>query len=71
MTKSHKHLTPYKYRNKFITLSQVVDNQYTPIPDPFLAKNQESYNKVMFIIKNYLEKYETILLSRFSNDQNP
>lgn len=42
---------------KFVTLSYAAEGKYTPIPDPFLYKSQEEYDKVMSIIKVYLEKY--------------
>lgn len=40
-----------------MTLSYAAEGKYTPIPDPFLYKSQEEYDKVMSIIKVYLEKY--------------
>lgn len=61
MSKMHKWLTPWRFRNKFITLSEAAEGKYTPIPDPFLYKSQEEYDKVMSVIKVYLEKYAAAL----------
>lgn len=61
MSKMHKWLTPAKYRKKFITLSEAAEGKYTPIPDPFLYKSQEDYDKVMSVIKVYLTLYATKL----------
>ena len=61
MSKMHKWLTPAKYRKKFITLSEAAEGRYTPIPDPFLYKSQEDYDKVMSVIKVYLTLYATKL----------
>ena len=36
MSKIHRILTPHKYRDKFVTLSEAATGKYTPIPDPFL-----------------------------------
>ena len=45
----------------FITLSEAAEGKYTPIPDPFLYKSQEDYDKVMSVIKVYLTLYATRL----------
>ena len=57
MSKMHKWLTPCRYRKKFLTLSEAAEGKYTPIPDPFLYKSQEEYDKVMSVIKVYLTLY--------------
>ena len=57
MSKMHGWLTPCRYRKQFVTLSYAAEGKYTPIPDPFIYKSQEEYDKVMSIIKVYLEKY--------------
>lgn len=66
MSRMHGVLTPLKYRKKFITLSRAATGKETPIPDPFLYKTQEEYDKVMSVIKVYLEKYAAVLESRLS-----
>jgi protein-tyrosine-phosphatase len=69
MTRFHKFLTPTKYKSKFTTLSQVALKKYIPIPDPFLASNQKSYDQIMFQIKDYLKKYATCLLESFTDQE--
>ena len=66
MSKMHRLLTPCKYRKKFMTLSYAAEGKYTPIPDPFLYKTQEEYDRVMSVIKVYLEKYAAVLEQKFS-----
>ena len=66
MSKMHRLLTPRKYRKKFMTLSYAAEGKYTPIPDPFLYKTQEEYDRVMSVIKVYLEKYAAVLEQKFS-----
>ncbi len=57
MCRIHKLLTPRKYKNKFVTLSEAATGKYAPIPDPFLARSQDEYDKVMSVIKKYLTLY--------------
>lgn len=57
MSKMHRWLTPCRWRKKFVTLSEAAEGKYTPLPDPFLYKTQEEYDKVMSVIKIYVEKY--------------
>ncbi|GEM_PF-402479 len=57
MSKFHRYLLPIKYRKKTFTLSEVAINKYVKIPDPFLLKTQEEYNKAMEPIKNYIDIY--------------
>ena len=57
MSKIHRILTPHKYRDKFVTLSEAATGKYTPIPDPFLYPSQNEYDKVMSVIKKYLTLY--------------
>lgn len=57
MSKIHRFLTPHKYRNKFVTLSEAATGKYTPIPDPFLYPSQNEYDKVMSVIKKYVTMY--------------
>ena len=66
MSKMHKWLTPVSQRKKFMTLSEAAEGKYTPIPDPFLYKSQEEYDKVMSIIKVYLQKYAASLETKFA-----
>lgn len=66
MSKMHKWLTPSKYRKKFMTLSYAAEGKETPIPDPFLYKSQEEYDKVMSVIKVCLEKYAAALEAKIA-----
>lgn len=68
MSRLHRALTPRKYREKFITLSEAAEGRYTPIPDPFLYKTQEKYDEVMAVIKRYLEEYAAVLEKKFSDN---
>ncbi len=63
MSKMHKALTPKKFRDKVITLSELATGSYSKIPDPFLIADQEKYNKVMNIIKIWVEAYFDVLES--------
>lgn len=65
MSNMHKLLTPRKYRNKFKTLSEVAVGKSIKIPDPFMMK-QDDYNKVMEVIKMFLEIYAKNLEQSFS-----
>lgn len=67
MTKIHGYLTPKRFRNKFLTLSEAADGVYKPVPDPFLKKSQQDYDADMEIIKGYLLRYADNIL----NEQNP
>lgn len=69
MSRFHKTLTPIKCKKKFITLSEAAGDEYTPIPDPFLAKSQEEYNKAMAVIKAYLIKYKNNLKESLLKDK--
>ena len=57
MSKMHRAMTPRKYRDKFITMSEAATGRYENIPDPFLAKSQEEYNKVMKVLRDYIVLY--------------
>jgi len=57
MSHMHKMLTPIKYRKKYMTLSEAAIGEYKGIPDPFLYKTQEEYDKVMDVLKDYLKKF--------------
>ncbi|MDD6808127.1 MAG: hypothetical protein PUD72_06770 [Oscillospiraceae bacterium] len=56
MTKSHKALVPFFWKNKFKTLSEVAIGEYKPVSDPWLQK-PEDYAKSMLEIKAYIEQY--------------
>ena len=57
MSKMHGLMTPKKYRGKYRTLSEIATGKYSPVPDPFLATSQESYDKTMAVLKDYVYKY--------------
>lgn len=65
MSKMHRLLTPKKYRDKYITLSEAATGEYASIPDPFLAMSQESYDKTMDTLKRYIEEYFSKLKAQF------
>lgn len=65
MSKMHKLLTPKKYRDKYITLSEAATGEYAPVPDPFLATSQESYDKTMDTLKRYITEYFEKLKAKF------
>ncbi len=65
MSKMHKLLTPKKYRDKYITLSEAATGEYAPVPDPFLATSQESYDKTMDTLKRYITEYFAKLKAKF------
>ena len=67
MTKTHKILTPKKYRDKFLTLSEAAYGEYSPIPDPFLQNNFEKYSECMNIIKTALIEFCDKLEEQFSS----
>lgn len=65
MSKMHKLFTPKKYRDKYITLSEAATGKYAPVPDPFLAMSQESYDKTMDTLKRYITEYFAKLKAKF------
>lgn len=69
MTYTHKWETPCKYWKKFKTLSQITDGKYIPIPDPWLKKTQEEYNKEMDKLDIYIEKLANVLRERFKEQE--
>lgn len=66
MSKAHKWLTPAKYRNKYISLSEAATGTFKSVPDPFLSRTQESYDVVMSRLKQYLVLYADKLQKEFS-----
>lgn len=56
MTRWHKWCLPKELQSKYIDLSVAAGDSYKAIPDPFLAPNQASYNKVMRVVKGYVER---------------
>lgn len=69
MTKSHKMYTPKEFRNKFTTLSEIANEKYVKIDDPFLSRNQEEYNEIMRTIYFFLEQYRNNLEQDFVNEE--
>lgn len=65
MSNMHKWLTPKKYRKKYVSLSQAAIGKYSPIPDPFLARNQAEYDKTMTVLKDYIMRYFDKLKAQF------
>ena len=57
MTRWHKWCLPKELCSKYVNLSEVAGEKYKAIPDPFLAINQEEYNKVMAVVGDYVKKY--------------
>ena len=57
MTRWHKWLLKKEWKGKFETLSEAATGKYAAIPDPFLARNQSSYDSAMKVIKDYLVKF--------------
>ncbi len=68
MSKTHKLLTPIKYKKKCVTLSQIATGKYELIPDPFLALSQQDYDRVMGILKRYLYQYMDVLRVEFGGE---
>lgn len=66
MSRMHGLMTPAKYRNKYRTLSEIATGKYSPVPDPFLALSQKSYDKTMAVLKDYVTKYYEKLKAQFS-----
>ncbi len=62
MTRSHKWCLPCALRKKYKNLSEVAGHRYKAIPDPFLAINQEEYDKVMAVISEYVKEFAKNLL---------
>jgi len=52
MSKIQKLFCPH--RSKFITLSQAADDNYRRIRDPWLEKNQENFNQIMYQIRDFM-----------------
>lgn len=68
MSRLHRLLTPRKYRDKFVTLSEAATGKYVPIPDPFLYTSQNDYDRVMSVIKKYLTLYAEKLERQFAGE---
>ena len=68
MGRLHRLLTPRKYRDKFVTLSEAATGKYVPIPDPFLYTSQNDYDRVMSVIKKYLTLYAEKLERQFAGE---
>jgi len=66
MTNMQKYFLPFWFWKKFTTLSEVSGDSYTKIPDPFLEKTQQGYDKVMGVIDNYIDKYLETLKANFN-----
>lgn len=63
MSRMHGLLTPRKYRKKYVTLSEAATGKYSPVPDPFLATSQQSYDKTMLVLKGFVTQYFSKLKS--------
>ncbi len=57
MTRWHKWLLPKEYKARFKTLSEAAIGKYRAVPDPFLAADQDSYDRAMGVIKKYLTRF--------------
>lgn len=57
MTRWHRWLLPARLKTKFVTLSEAAEGVYRPVPDPFLAKDEATYDRAMAVIKKYLAEY--------------
>lgn len=66
MTRWHKWCLPGDLRAKYFNLSEIAGEKYKAIPDPFLAINQEQYNKVMSVVGDYVKKYALKLIGERS-----
>ena len=64
MTRWHKWLLPRSLKPKFKTLSEAAEGVYKPVPDPFLAKDEATYDRAMSVIKKYLGEYAEKLKER-------
>lgn len=62
MTRWHKWCLPFGLRKKYVNLSEVAGDKYKAIPDPFLAKSQDEYNKCMSIVGDYVDRYANRLM---------
>lgn len=62
MTRWHKWCLPKELRSKYVNLSEASGGEYRAIPDPFLAPNQEEYNKVMAVVGEYVKNYALSLI---------
>lgn len=58
MTKSHKIMLNKKYKDKFLTLSEVATGKYEAVADPWLEKDIEKYFTQMQKLKDFLEVYK-------------
>lgn len=58
MENFNKHFTPFWFRKKYKSLSEVAIGKYVRVEDPFLMKDMNDYFKVMDVIKDYLEKFK-------------
>lgn len=63
MSRMHGLLMPRKYRKKYVTLSEAATGKYSPVPDPFLATSQQSYDKTMQVLKGFVTQYFSKLKS--------
>lgn len=63
MSRMHGLLTPRKYRKKYVTLSEAATGKSSPVPDPFLATSQQSYDKTMLVLKGFVTQYFSKLKS--------
>lgn len=66
MSRVHRHLLPFWWRKKYVTLSEAATGKYEQIPDPFLIREQEKYDEAMEPIKKYLEQYAEKLRSELT-----
>lgn len=63
MTAWHRWFIPRKWKDKYVNLATLVTGAYKPVPDPFLESSQEGYDKVMDILKEYLDKLADLIRS--------
>lgn len=66
MSKLNKPFVPFWWQKKFITISELVDGEYSEVPDPWLYKDIERYYAVMDRLKDYVERYA----KQIENDKN-
>ena len=66
MSKLNKPFVPFWWKKKFITISELVDGEYSEVPDPWLYKDIERYYAVMDRLKDYVERYA----KQIENDKN-
>ncbi len=70
MSKMHKMLLPKRFHNKTFALSYLAVGKYVKIPDPYLVKSQEKYNKAMEPIKEYLDIFASKLKEELLQKKN-